>query len=57
MSNGTKFRFTPMDQQHALGLLGVTVSSTLSLARDPEVGPGALLKTDETEVIGSVWSG
>jgi hypothetical protein len=56
MSNGTKFRFRPMDQQHALGLHGVTVSSALSLARDPKGGPGALLKTKETEVIGSVWS-
>lgn len=52
ISDGTKLTFRPMDKQHALGLLGVTSTTPLSLARDPKGGPAALLKTPETEVIG-----
>jgi hypothetical protein len=52
ISDGTTLIFRPMDKQHALGLLGVTNTTPLSIARDPNGGPAALLKTPETEVIG-----
>jgi len=52
MTDGTKLTFRPMDKQQALGLLGIRANSFLSIARDPEGGPTALLKTNETEVIG-----
>jgi hypothetical protein len=52
ISDGTTLTFRPMDKQHALGLLGVTNTTPLSIARDPKGGSAALLKTPETEVIG-----
>jgi len=56
MSDGSLYKFKPMDKQHALGLLGIKISTNLSLARDPKKGsPAAMLKTVETEVIGSAF--